>query len=285
MERLLVDCLVEQFPAASRQTLKRMAEAGRVLVNDRPVRKLKTALGPDDRVRVIDHGPVHGAAKASPPVPIIHEDDDVLVVNKPPGLLTSTVPRERRPTLAAQLRNYTATSAGPRIRLGVIHRLDRDASGLLVFSKNNQAYESLKSQFARHTVTRVYLAAVRGVPDPPAGRIESQLAERADGSVHSSPNPTAGQRAITDYQVVRDNGRAALVRVTLHTGRKHQIRVHLSERGTPVLGDRIYDPHGGKLPAGRLMLAAVLLEFDHPRTGRRMCFELPPPKELTAAAG
>jgi 23S rRNA pseudouridine1911/1915/1917 synthase len=281
MDRLLLDWLIVRFPTASRQTLKRMAASGRVLVNDQPVRILKTPLQPGDAVRMLDHAPAAAPASPSPPVPILYEDEEVLVVDKPPGLLTSTVPREPRPTLAALLRDYTAGQR--QVRLGVIHRLDRDASGLLVFSKNNRAYESLKSQFARHTVTRIYLAAVCGVPHPPAGRIESQLVEWADGSVHSTKNPTAGQRAVSDYQVVRDNGQTALVRVTLHTGRKHQIRVHLSERGTPVLGDRIYAPADVPFPAARLMLAAIHLDFDHPATARRLHFEIPPPKELTGS--
>src|SRR5262245_66217776 len=103
---------------------------------------------------------------------IIHEDVDILVVAKPAGLLTSTVPRERRPTLLKMVREYAAQH-DPRARVGLIHRLDRDASGLLVFSKNHDAYESLKRQFFRHTVDRIYLAVVRGRLNPPAGKIRS----------------------------------------------------------------------------------------------------------------
>src|SRR5437879_4341471 len=105
---------------------------------------------------------------------IVYEDVDVLVVNKPAGLLTSTVARERRPTLLKMVREYAA-EIEPRARVGLIHRLDRDASGLLVFSKNHQAYQSLKSQLFHHTVDRIYVAAVKGKLHPPVGRIESRL--------------------------------------------------------------------------------------------------------------
>jgi len=207
---------------------------------------------------------------------IVYEDDDILVVNKPAGLLTSTVPRERRPTLLAQVREYF-TFHDRRARIGLIHRLDRDASGLLIFSKNHAAYRSLKNQFFHHTVGREYRAVVHGVPHPPAGRIETRLVERADGTVHSTRQIGKGERAITEYAVLKTEGKLSLVRIVLHTGRKHQIRVHLAGRGTAVVGDALYGPSDG---ARHLMLAAVQLTIVHPRTGRQMIFKLPLPKEF-----
>src|SRR3954454_21077197 len=118
------------------------------------------------------------------PFKVIHEDDDLIVIDKPAGLLTSTVPREPRTTAFALLRDYVKQRE-PRARVGTIHRLDRDASGLLVFSKNERAYRALKDQFFHHTVHRVYLAIVRGKLNPPSGRIESWLVEQNDGSVRS----------------------------------------------------------------------------------------------------
>src|SRR5262245_33452861 len=133
------------------------------------------------------------------PFTIVYEDDDVLVIDKPPGLLTSTVPHEKRPTALAAVREYLA-QANRRARVGLIHRLDRDASGLLVFSKNPGAFDSLKEQFFRHTVDRIYHAIVEGVPEPPLGKIKSKLIERHDGSVRSA---TAGQVAITEYRMIK----------------------------------------------------------------------------------
>lgn len=280
----LFDWLAGRFPAAKRQTLKRMAESGRVVVNGKPASKLKHPLAPDDRVEVRDRP---DAPQPPPKLPfrVVYEDADVLVVDKPAGLLTSTTPREPRPTLWAAVQAYVAARE-PRARVGLVHRLDRDAAGLLVFSKNDAAYRALKTQFYHHTVERTYLAVVEGIPDPPKGRIETRLVERADGVVYSTKMIGKGQEAETDYEVIQVNEQAgrSLVRVALHTGRKHQIRVHLSERGTPIVGDSVYGKpqskpaRGGAGPNERLLLAAVRLAIDHPRTGERLTFELPPPR-------
>jgi 23S rRNA pseudouridine1911/1915/1917 synthase len=266
----LQDRLCREFPTAKRQTLKRMVQNGRVTVNGVLARRLDQTIKPQDRVVVA------GAAKEIAPRPrlpfaIIHEDRDILIIDKPVGLLTSTVPREPRPTAVAAVREYLSIT-DPTARAGLIHRLDRDASGLLVFSKNNPAFDSLKKQFFHHSVSRFYRAIVSPPPKKPSGRTESFLVERADGSVHSARAPGRGQKAVTTFDVAKRRGQFALLRIKLHTGRKHQIRVHLSELGSPVLGDTQY---GGKPHKKGLMLAAVELALDHPRTGERMVFAIP----------
>ena len=269
----VVDHLRKQFPNAKMQTLRRMIQAKRVLVNGTPARNLKQVVEPSDRVEVADRVK-ESQDIAALPFPIIHEDDDVLVIDKPPGLLTSTNEREKRPTALAMVRNYLAATS-PRARVGLIHRLDRDASGLLVFSKNPAAFRSLKSQFFEHSVLRVYHAIVKGVPSPPSGRIETRLVEMPDGRVKSTRRRDAGERAISAYETVESLGKVSLVRVKLETGKKHQIRVHLAEMRCPIVNDPLYntDPR-----SGRLMLIAATLEFDHPRSGKRMRFELPLPE-------
>lgn len=276
----LLDWMLREFPAAKRQTLKRMVEAGRVRINGKPAVRLKQPLAPTDKIEVIDRPSKQRPLSEQDPASklgIIYEDADVMVVDKPGGLLTSTVARELRPTLLAAVRAYVAERE-PRARVGLIHRLDRDASGLLVFSKNDAAYRSLKSQFFHHTVTREYLAVVHGAPKPPEGRIENRLSERADGTVHATTRPHFGQIAITDYQVLKSEGGLSLVRVILHTGRKHQIRVHLAGRGNPIVGDPVYGPPNPK--AARLMLTATRLAFQHPRTKQASEFSLPLPPEF-----
>jgi RluA family pseudouridine synthase len=203
---------------------------------------------------------------------IIDEDNNLLVVNKPAGLLTSTNEREKRPTLLAMVREHVERQRG-RYRVGVIHRLDRDASGLLVFSKNNRAYESLKSQLFHRTMKRAYLAVVPGVPNPPSGRIESRLIELQDGRVVSTRRHAAGQRAITDYEVVAQAKGKSLLRVTLLTGRKHQIRAHFAEKGHPIIGDKMY----GSVVVSPLMLCAVELGFVDPISGKPRVFCIDPP--------
>lgn len=276
----VLEWLLIRYPTAKRQTLKRMVLAGRVLVNGRPASRLTQALAPGDQIDVIEQSSRRTEPEDAGLRGIVYEDADLLVVDKPAGMLTSTVPRERRPTLLADVREYLARR-DPRARLGLIHRLDRDASGLLIFSKNDRAYQSLKEQFYHHTVGREYRAVVHGIPDPPAGRIESRLVERADGAVHSTRQHGKGQLAVTEYQVIRSEGKLSLLRVVLHTGRKHQIRVHLRERGWPVVGDVLYAPPDN---APRLMLAAVRLTVRHPRTADEITFSAPIPREFPLRA-
>ena len=269
----LLDWLVKNYPLAKRQTLKRMVQAGRVRVNGNPASRLSQPLTRDDKVVVLGQPK---SDRRHQPQWLEYEDEDILVVNKPAGLLTSTVPREPRPTLLALVREHVSKS-DPRARPGLIHRLDRDASGLLVFSKNAAAYRSLKSQFFHHSVVREYRAIVHGVPDPPAGRIESRLVERTDGTVHSTRQHGKGEIAITRYETLRTDKKLSLLRVILETGRKHQIRVHLREHGNPIMGDNLYSPDE---TVPRLMLCATRITLRHPRTRREMTFEIRPPGEF-----
>jgi 23S rRNA pseudouridine1911/1915/1917 synthase len=269
----VMDWLVRRYPAAKRQTLRRMVQAGRVSINGAPVSRINQAIAPGDLVEARDQPNSPAAAPKNLPFDIIYEDADLLVVTKPPGLLTSTGPREQRPTLLAHVRHYLKAT-DPAARPGLIHRLDRDASGLLVFSKTDQAYQSLKPQFFHHAVDRHYTAIVHGIPREPAGRIETQLVERTDGTIHTTRQIGKGMRAITEFEVLEKSKNRSLLRLKLHTGRKHQIRVHLAERGHAIVGDRIYGPPT-KTPASRLMLAATHLGLTHPRTGKRIEFDCP----------
>ena len=278
----ILEWLVRQYPSAKRQTLRRMVQDGRVSVNGQTARRVGQELGDQDRVEVASHR-AESAAPATTtigPLNIVHEDEDVLVIIKPAGFLTSTVPREPRPTVIALIRRHL-TARQPAARVGVIHRLDRDASGLLVFSKNHEAFENLKRQFFEHSVQREYTAIVHGIPREASGRIESHLVELTDGSVRATHIAGKGERAVSDYKIIRRLGaRHAVLRVTLQTGRKHQIRTQLAQLGHPVLNDTVYGPDAK--PTGRLMLAATKLAFTHPRTGERLRFEIPPPPEMRA---
>lgn len=271
----LLDRLLKEFPRAKRQTLKRMVQNKRVRINGVAAVALKQPITADDRISVVPESEITAAA----PFPIVFEDQDILVIDKPAGLLTSTVPRERRPTALAAARDYL--SADRSVRVGLVHRLDRDASGLLVFSKNQRSFASLKRQFFRHTATRTYRAIVSPPPRAAKGRIESSLVEGADGAVHSTRAANRGDRAVTDFVVEKWAGDLALLRVTLYTGRKHQIRAHLSEFGCPIVGDRMY---GGTPHQAGLMLAAIELALDHPRTGRRICWGIDMPDAMKKLA-
>ena len=267
----LLHWLTQEFPRVKRETFKQMLTHRRIVINDIPATRLTQAVGEGDVVRVRPKAQPPSRVASLHPLTLIHEDEDILVIDKPVGLLTSTVANERRATALAIVRNYVA-SREPRAQVGLIHRLDRDASGLLVFSKSHRAYKSLKTQFFKHTVERAYEAIIEGKLNPLKGRIESQLIERADGTVRSTPHSSGkSQRAITDYETVETMGKQSRVLVRLLTGRKHQIRVHLSERGHPIVGDTVY----GDAKAGPLRLRAVRLVIDHPQTLKRIAFEAP----------
>lgn len=282
-ETTLNDWLRRRYPQAKLSTLRRLLDDGRVRVNGEVVRHLARPLISRDQVFVTR------ATEPAPPPPrppvnelvLVYDDPDFLVVDKPAGLLTSTVPGERRPTVLALVRDHLADTE-PEAKVGLIHRLDRDASGLLIFSKTPAAYDELKTLFFRHTIERVYAAVTHGTPTPAAGRILSNLVELPDGSIRSSRKPNGGRRSVTDYATVARVRGTAAVRVQLETGRKHQIRVHLAERGVPIVGDKVYGRPDG---APRMMLAAVRLGFDHPRTGEPVVVEIPVPDEFPLVGG
>ena len=217
MTSTLLDHLLKLYPTAKRTTLRQMIDSGRVRINGLRARTLRQSISATDTISVMDRTPQRQAVAPRLPFPIVYEDQDILVIDKPAGLLTSTVPNEKRPTALAQVREYLLAS-GARMQVGLIHRLDCDASGLLVFSKNHEAYLSLKRQFFEHSVERVYLALVHGIPTPRSGTIDSRLVERADGSVHSTDRPGRGERAITHYQSIAEGKGRSLLRVKLETG-------------------------------------------------------------------
>ncbi|HVT87974.1 MAG TPA: RluA family pseudouridine synthase [Tepidisphaeraceae bacterium] len=276
MSLTLLDHLSRIYPNAKRTTLRRMVEARRVSINGNTTIIARHPVAESDVVVVKSDRARPRPIKA--PLPIVFEDEHIIVINKPPGLLTSTVAREKRPTAFAMLKSYVRARE-PRAQVGLIHRLDADASGLLIFSKNHNSFLSLKRQFLRHGVDRIYMAVVEGIPTPRKGKIESRLVERADGSVHSGGNSRKGQRAITYYETITTVQNRSMVRVKLQTGRKHQIRVHLSERAVPIVNDPVY---GKSKPLGRLMLVATELAVDHPHMHERMTFKIDFPSEWNA---
>lgn len=211
---------------------------------------------------------------------LVFEDDDIIVVDKAAGVLTVPTPRRERFTLVDELSRYL--SRGPRItrRAFVVHRLDRDTSGVLLFARNGDMRDRLKDLFASHDLTRIYSAVIHGALRPASGTFRSYLLEDpASLRVRSIANKAQGREAITHYRTIASNGRFTLLDVTLETGRRHQIRVHFAEAGHPVMGDAIYGPWMDN-PLGRLGLHARHLSFVHPRSGERVSFDVPPPPEF-----
>ena len=205
---------------------------------------------------------------------IVFEDPSVIVIDKPAGLLTMATDTERSRTAYAWLREYAGRKK-PSEKIFIVHRLDREASGLLVFAKTIEAKERLQDQFKDHSAGRRYIAVVEGRVGMDEFTIRSYLAENKAYLVFSTPNKRLGKLAITHVRVLKRNPKTTLVEVRLETGRKHQIRVHLAERGHPIIGDKNYG--SGADPIRRLALHAANLEFTHPSTRKRMQFESPHP--------
>ena len=205
---------------------------------------------------------------------IVYEDETVIVVDKPAGLLTMGTDTERSKTMYAALRAYL-NSKKPAEKVFIVHRLDREASGLLVFAKTEKAKEHLQNQFKDHSAGRVYAAIAEGRVLPEQFTIRSLLAENAAFRVYSTKNATTGKQAVTHVRVLKRNAKTSMLEVRLETGRKHQIRVHLAERGHPISGDKAYGSRSNSL--GRLGLHGTHLEFEHPLTKNRMSFDSPCP--------
>jgi 23S rRNA pseudouridine1911/1915/1917 synthase len=268
---LLLDALATLFPDSSRTTLRQMLQSERVRVNGEIVKNARTQLEPGDVV-VVSEKTI--AAALPPGLSILHEDDDVIVVLKANGLLTVATERERETTVQAHLNEYLKQKGEGRIH--VVHRLDRETSGVLVFAKHFVAREVLKEQFAAHSVQRRYVALIEGAIQPPQGTIRSNLRERRDLKMESVAFHPDAKLAVTHYRTIESNGSYSLLEVTLETGRKNQIRTHLSEAGHPIVGDRLY---GSAInPLGRLGLHARDLGFAHPATGEQLVYSAPPPK-------
>lgn len=230
-------------------------------------------------------------AEATPqeiPLDILHEDDDLLVLNKEPGMVVHPAPGNPDGTLVNALLHHCRgklSGIGGVERPGIVHRLDKDTSGCLVVAKSDVAHQSLVTQFSeRSTMEKIYLAVTTGVPKPERDTVFTHIGRHpVNRQKMAVVNPPGGKPAITDYEVLATDAatRTALVRCHLHTGRTHQIRVHLHHKGAPLLGDPIYGrPVKDAALPRRLMLHAWKLAFDHPVTGRKLAFESPVPDEF-----
>ncbi len=270
----LLQRLEELFPGAKKSTLRDMVKQGRVSVNGAAARSVNVPVKEGDRVEVGDRAAA-GARRIElgEGLAMVHFDAEIVVIEKPGGVLTATDALEKRPTVLAILREHFGRQ-NARQRIFLVHRLDRDASGLLIFARTPEALRSLKEQFFAHTVTRRYDAIVHGVPRPEAGRIERSLFENPHtGKMQITPDPAKGKAAVLDYRVLQaDAGRGiSHVLCELHTGRKHQIRVLMKSVGCGVCGDPLYGT--AEEPPERLALHASYLAVDHPASGKRMKWE------------
>ena len=290
--------LAARLDRLSRSRLKSLIEEGRVRLAGATIEEPSYRVKPGQTFAIIipEIVPALPAAQ-SLPLDILYEDSDVIVLMKPPGMAVHPGPGTPDRTLVNALIAHCGDSLsgiGGVRRPGIVHRLDKDTSGLLVAAKTDLAHQGLAADFARHTIERAYLAVVWGIPSPRSGEIEGAIGRHPTNRKKMAIVARGGKPALTRYKVVRPLGRgASLVECRLATGRTHQIRVHLTALGHPVIGDPVYGrPTPARLallsPAqqqaaramGRQALHAYRLGFRHPRSGEQLVWESDLPADI-----
>ena len=276
--------LAKRLPEFSRSRLQQLIRDGFVRLNNSTSRPRQIVRG-GDKIELTE--PPLEKIDTLPeaiPLEILFEDDDLIVINKPPGLVVHPGAGHREHTLVNALLNHcvTLSGIGGKERPGIVHRLDKETSGCLVVAKNDATHWDLSKQFAARTVEKIYLALVAGKLPKAAGVIEGKIGRHPVHRKRMSATTLRGRGAKTEYRVVRSSNRASLIECRLHTGRTHQIRVHLHHLGHPVLGDKVYAPRLAK-DFPRQMLHAWKLGFRHPRTEEGKSFEAPLPDDFATA--
>ena len=273
--------LATHLPEFSRTKLAQLIEGGHCLVNgklEKPGCKLKVG----NLVEVIDlpEPPVQDLTPIQMDLPVLFEDSDLLVVDKPRGLPTHPSTSYHGPTLVHGLLALSSLSTGTAsYRPGIVHRLDKDTTGLLVVAKNDFAHERLAQQIAAKTAERRYVAIAYGEPEQERFRVEAPIARDPKSRLHMMCDPH-GKHAATEFRRLRVAGSGTLMSCRLESGRTHQIRVHLQAIGHPVKGDSLYAR--GEWAAGPMQLHATLLSFVHPRSGESMTIYCQPPSDFEA---
>jgi len=267
----------EQIEDLSRSQIQKFIKDGNILVNDQAVSKTGTKLKNGDKILV--NVPEEEPLEAIPqdiPIDVVYEDEDVLVVNKPQGMVVHPAAGHPDKTLVNAILYHCKINDEDVIRPGIVHRIDKDTSGLLMIAKNNQAKQSLMKQLKEKTNLREYLAIVHGNFQEKSGKITAPLG-RSKTDRKKQAVIEGGRHAVTHFTVLEQFENYSLLKLKLETGRTHQIRVHMQYIGHPVAGDPLYGPKH-TLPGKGQFLHAKTLGFEHPRTHEWMEFSVEPPK-------
>ena len=277
--------LAKRLPEYSRSRIQQLIHGGFVRLNDQTTRP-RQIVRRSDKISLREP-PVEKIDIRPEPIPldVLFEDEDIIVINKPAGLTVHPGAGQREHTLVNALLSHCGVSLsgiGGKERPGIVHRLDKETSGCLVVAKNDIAHRELSKQFAARTVEKIYLALVTGKLRKPAGVIEEKIGRHPVHRQRMRVTSLRGRTAKTEYRVICSSEQASLIECRLHSGRTHQIRVHLHHLGHAVLGDKVYAARFAKnFP--RQMLHAWKLGFHHPRTGELKNFEAPSPADFKQA--
>lgn len=281
LDLYLATCL----PAYSRARWQQLIREGRVTINAK-VSKANALIKENDRIDYTVPPPQSVSLEPQElPLEVLYEDRDIVVINKPPGLLVHPAPGHPAGTLVNALLFHCKDLAGigGELRPGIVHRLDKDTSGVLIVAKNEAAVQQLTAQFKNRLVRKEYLVLVWGRVQPSSGVIETLIGRDPRNRKKMSAKPASGRPAVSRYTVLEQFDETALLQVRIETGRTHQIRVHMAHMGHPVVGDPQY---GGKragkpsFPVSRQMLHASALTLNHPRTNEPLIFSVPMPRDM-----
>ena len=273
--------LAETAPEHSRARWQALIKDGLVTVNGEKT-KPNSKLRIGDCVKWTVPDPVEASPQAEEiPLTVLFEDRDLIVINKPAGLVVHPAAGNETGTLVNALLHHCKDLAGigGEKRPGIVHRLDKDTSGIMVIAKNEAAMNALAHQFKERETEKEYLAIVRGIPAPSRGTVNTTIGRHPVHRKKMAVNVRSGREAVSHYEVLETFGEAALVRVKIETGRTHQIRVHMAHINHPVIGDGVYG-RSFHLKAPRQMLHAAKLSLTHPGTGKRIAFEAPLPEDM-----
>lgn len=268
----LLACVEKKLTDHKHNAVKSLLKYGQIAVNGTPVTQFDTPVRSGDAVSVNFTRPF--VVFSHPRIQLVYEDDDIIVVNKGSGVLSVSTDNVKDNTAYSALRAYLKQK-DPRLKLFIVHRLDQGTSGLMMFAKNEEAKEAMQFNWRNMVLHRNYVAVVEGIVERQEGVVCSYLAENAQHEVYSTQNPEEGQLAVTRYRVLKKGGGYTLMELSLDTGRKNQIRVHMKDLGHPIVGDRKYGAKNS--PIRRLALHASTLHFVHPATRQEMRFETPVP--------
>lgn len=275
----LLSFISEKMPERSRTDLKSMLRHGHYRMNGLVETQFDTEVSPGTEVEVNLTRPF--VVLRHPRLQLVYEDDDIIVINKGYGLLSVGTQTQKKEDTAYDILRAYVKRQNPHNKLYVVHRLDRDTSGLMMFAKSEEAQETLRHNWNNMVLDRLYVALLEGYVKEDSGFVKSRLTENSQFVVYSTQQEGEGRLALTRFKVLKRGRGLSLVEFSLDTGRKNQIRVHASEMGHPISGDRKYGAKESRLH--RLCLHARTLRFAHPITRRDMNFETPiPPRFLTA---
>ena len=276
------DVVLAAMLELTRSNMQKLLDEGRAVKGTKVIKSnYKVKLGDEIIVTLPEPQPLD-VQPENIPLDIIYEDEDVVVVNKARGMVVHPAAGNYSGTLGNALLYHCKNLSGINgvIRPGIVHRLDKDTSGIMICAKNDAAHVSLSEQIQSKTAQRTYLAVVRGNIKTDSGVIETQISRDKDDRKKMAVVKEGGRNAITEYEVVERFGKYTIVKCKLKTGRTHQIRVHMEYLGYPLVGDPKYSPMKTPFSINGQALHSLTLAFDHPRTGERMEFEAKLPEDL-----